>query len=141
MSTLTNKFSPTSSYLRLIGNFPLRPIRNEAEYKAARAVMERLAVRGEDNLDPGERDYLDGLDEFISGYDQNVWSDRPRRGTPRKRLRSLLEDSGTTPRDLEKILRCGHSLVSLLLNGKRELSKDNIRALAKYFKLSADYFF
>ena len=140
MSAITAKFFPTASYLKLIAKFPLRPLRSEAEYKAATAIMEKLAVRGEDNLDQGERDYLDGLDEFISAYDQNVWADRPRRGSPRKLLQSLLKDSENTPHDLQKILRCGHSLVSLLLSGKRELSKDNIRALAKHFKLSADYF-
>jgi antitoxin component HigA of HigAB toxin-antitoxin module len=140
LSTNTSKYAPAESYLRLVSLYPLRPIRNETEYKAAKAVMERLAVRGEADLDAGERDYLDGLDEFIAAYDQNAWADRPRLGTPRKRLRSLMEDSGTTPRDLQKILRCGHSLVSLLLSGKRELSKDNVRALAKHFKLSADYF-
>jgi len=102
--------------------------------------MERLAIRVENALDPGERDYLDGLDEFISAYDQTALIDRPRRGTPRQRLRSLIEDTGATPRDLQRILRCGHSLVSLVLSGKRELSKDNVRALAKHFKLSADYF-
>jgi antitoxin component HigA of HigAB toxin-antitoxin module len=140
MSTATSKFAPMGSYLRLVGEFPLRPIRDDVEYKAATAVMERLAIRGEDGLDRGERDYLDGLDEFISAYDKRVLIDRPRRGTPRQRLRSLIEDTDTTPRDLEKILRCGHSLISLVLSGKRELSKDNIRALAKHFKLSADYF-
>ncbi len=136
----TTKFAPTDSYLKLIGEFPLRPLRSDSEYKAARAVMERLAVRGEDSLDAGERDYLDGLDEFISRYDRKVLTDRPRRGTPRRRLQGLMEDTATTPRDLEKILHCGHSLVSLVLSGKRELSKDNVLALARHFKLSADYF-
>lgn len=140
MSTTTHEFAPPDSYLKLVRKFPLRPIRNEREYKAAAAVMERLAVRGENDLDEGERDYLDGLDEFISAYDQKAWTDRPRRGTPRQRLRSLVDDTGTAPRELAKILRCGHSLVSLLLSGKRELSKDNVRALARHFKLSADYF-
>jgi HTH-type transcriptional regulator/antitoxin HigA len=140
MSIATSKYAPSSGYLKLIGEFPLRPIRSEREYKAARAVMERLAVRGEQGLDQGEMDYLEGLDEFIAAYDQKALTDRPRHGTPRQRLRSLLDDSATTPRDLEKILHCSHSLVSLLLSGKRELSKDNIRALAKHFKLSADYF-
>jgi HTH-type transcriptional regulator/antitoxin HigA len=140
MSTATSKFAPTDGYLRLIRQFPLRPIRNEGEYKAATAVMERLAIRGENALDPGERDYLDGLDEFISAYDRRALIDRPRRGTPRQRLRSLMDDAALTPRDLEGILRCGHSLVSFLLSGKRELSKDNVRALAKHFKVSADYF-
>lgn len=132
--------TPTDSYFRLIHEFPLRPIRNDAEYDAAKAVMQRLAIRGEDDLDAGEQDYLDGLDEFISSYDQKALTDRPRRGTPQQRLASLLKDTATTPRDLEKILHCGHSLVSLLLGGKRELSKDNVRALARHFKLSADYF-
>jgi HTH-type transcriptional regulator / antitoxin HigA len=136
----TRSFAPTDSYLKLVNEFPLRPIRTDAEYKAANAVIERLAIRGENDLDAGEQDYLDGLDEFISSYDRRVLTDRPRRGTPRQRLRSLIHDSATTPRDLERILHCSHSLVSLLLAGKRELSKDNIRALAKHFKLSAEYF-
>ena len=140
MSTITGKFAPSASYLRLVGEFPLRPIRNDEEFKAARAVMERLAVRGEDDLDAGERDYLDGLDEFISRYDERALIDRARRGTPRSRLRSLMSDTGMKPKDLEKVLGCGHSLVSLVLSGKRELSKDNVRALAKWFRLSADYF-
>jgi len=140
MKTAISKFAPPGSYLKLIGEFPLRPLRNETEYKAAKAVMERLALRGENGLDDGERDYLDGLDEFISIYDQGALADRPRRGTPWQRLQSLMEDSATTTEDLEKILRCSRSLVSLTLSGKRELSKDNIRALAKHFKLGADYF-
>ena len=140
MTATTSKFAPPDSYLKLIGEFPLRPIRNDGEYKAATSVMERLAIRGEDALDAGERDYLDGLDQFISSYDQKALTDRPRRRSPRRRLQSLMEDTATTPRDLEKILHCGHSLVSLVLSGKRELSKDNVLALARHFKLSADYF-
>jgi HTH-type transcriptional regulator / antitoxin HigA len=140
MSVIATKFSPPASYLRLVSKFPLRPIRTESEYNAAKAVMEKLAVRGEQCLDEGERDYLDGLDQFISAYDENVRTDLPRRRSPSQRLHSLVEDSGLTSRELQKILRCGHSLVSMLLSGKRELSKDNIRTLAKHFRLSADYF-
>jgi HTH-type transcriptional regulator/antitoxin HigA len=140
MKTTAGKFIPPDSYFELVREFPLRPIRNDTEYKRAIVVMERLAVRGEDDLDAGERDYLDGLDEFISSYDRKALSHRPRRGTPLQRLKSLIAESGITPRDLEKIFQCGHSLVSLVLNGKRELSKDNVRALAKHFKMSADYF-
>lgn len=140
MSATASKFVPTHSYLRLVREFALRPIRNDREYKAATVVMERLAIRGEDHLDAGERDYLDALDEFISSYDRNALAGRPLRGTPGRRLRSLMEDAAITPRDLERILGCGHSLVSLVLGGKRQLSKNNIRTLAKHFRLSADYF-
>jgi HTH-type transcriptional regulator/antitoxin HigA len=140
MSTATSKFAPSDSYLKLINEFPLRPLRNDREYKAAVAVMERVAVRGEAALDAGERDYLDGLDEFISGYDQKALARRAHRGNPRERLRSLMDDTSTTPADLQRVLGCGHSLVSLVLSGKCELSKPNIRALATHFKLSADFF-
>jgi len=140
MSTTTSRFKPADSYIKLIVEFPLRPIRNDAQYKTATAMMERLAVRGEKALDAGERDYLDGLDEFISAYDRKMLTDRPLKGTPRMRLRSLMRDSATSPGDLERILRCSHSLISLMLSGKRDLSKENIRALANHFKLSADYF-
>ena len=51
-----------------------------------------------------------------------------------------MQDTATTPRDLEKILCCGHSLVSLMLSGKRAMSKENIKALAKHSQLGADYF-
>jgi len=75
----------SDSYVKLVVEFPLRPLRNDTEFKAAAAVMERLAVRGEDNLDAGERDYLDGLDEFISSYDRKVLVDRPiKRHAPRQ---------------------------------------------------------
>jgi HTH-type transcriptional regulator/antitoxin HigA len=70
MSNKTGKFPVADSYLKLICEFPLRPIRNDAEYDAAFAVMEKLAVRGEDDLNNGERDYLDPLDEFIAAYDR-----------------------------------------------------------------------
>jgi antitoxin component HigA of HigAB toxin-antitoxin module len=51
-----------------------------------------------------------------------------------------MQDTATTPRAMEKILRCSHSLVSLMLSGKRAMSKENIKALAGHFRLSADYF-
>ena len=41
---------------------------------------------------------------------------------------------------LRELLQCSQSLVSLILNGKRELSKDNIRRLANHFKLQPGYF-
>src|SRR6476660_3792352 len=57
------------SYFKLVRNFPLRPIRDEAEYDAAVAVMEKLAISGEGSLDPEESDHLDALSTFISRYD------------------------------------------------------------------------
>ena len=140
MTAAISHFVPAPSYLKLVRAFPLRPIRSDREYKAATAVMTHLVVRGEDDLDSGERDYLDALDAFISIYDNADRAPRRLRGTPQQRLRSLMEDSATTRHDLAKLLHCSDSLVSLILSGRRELSKENIRTLAGHFKLSADYF-
>jgi mRNA interferase HigB len=57
------------SYFKLVRRFPLRRIRNEAEYDAAVEVMNALVMRGEDALDAGERDYLEALATFVSQYD------------------------------------------------------------------------
>jgi hypothetical protein len=51
--------APVPAYLALIDTFPLRPLRSERDYDAAVTVLDTLAVRPEDSLDPGEQDYLD----------------------------------------------------------------------------------
>jgi HTH-type transcriptional regulator/antitoxin HigA len=51
--------------------FPLRPIRSDAEYDRAAAIIDRLALRGEADLDSGESDYLDALSVFVEKYDDD----------------------------------------------------------------------
>jgi antitoxin component HigA of HigAB toxin-antitoxin module len=141
MSSKVAQIHVPDSYLRLIHRFPLRVIRNEREYDWATKVMEELAVRGEDDLDAGERDYLDALDELVSLYDQRHFSLGQDKRTPLQRLRYLLEQSETTPGRLKQILGCSQSLVSMILSGERELSKGNILKLSSHFKIDAGYFF
>ena len=138
--TKTKKIVVADSYLKLIRQFPLRPLRNGSDYEAAIAVAEKLYVRGEDDLDAGERDYLDGLDEFIAAYDHKHFSLGADDPTPLQRLKYVLSESGTTPTALREILDCSQPLVSMILSGDRELSKDNIRALARHFKVDAGLF-
>ena len=61
---------PPPAYMALVRAFALRPIRNRREYDAAAAaIVDRLAVRPEGSLDPGEQDYLDTLTLLIQAYD------------------------------------------------------------------------
>jgi hypothetical protein len=58
MSTTTAKRGARSrgaggDYLALVREFPLRPIRDGAEYERAAAVLDRLILR---KLSPGEQD-------------------------------------------------------------------------------------
>jgi HTH-type transcriptional regulator/antitoxin HigA len=70
MST-TKTGSPTgrrrdnARYLELVRRFPLRPIRTKRDYRLATKVMEELAIRGEDDLNGDERDYLDVLTDLV----------------------------------------------------------------------------
>jgi hypothetical protein len=61
--------SPNASYARLNKRFPLKTISSDAEYRRAAAVVDELAVRGEDDLDRGERRYLDALTRLLDAYD------------------------------------------------------------------------
>ena len=56
------------SYLAPMGEFPLRPIRNGAEYDRAAGIVHRLALR-EGDLDDGEEDYLEVLEGIVEQYD------------------------------------------------------------------------
>lgn len=125
-------------FLDLVRQFPLRPVRTKREYAAATKMMEKLAVRGEDDLDKDELDYLDVLTDLVEAYDTAHYPE-PDEGTPLERLKALLEESGTSTADLGRLL--GNSgLASQILLGRRELSKAHIRILSRHFKLDAGYF-
>jgi HTH-type transcriptional regulator/antitoxin HigA len=125
-------------YLKLVSILPLRPIRTEAEYDKATAFVTKLALKGRENLLPGERDYLDALTIFVSRYDDQHYAIASR-STPLERLKYLMRENGMKTTDLGKLVG-GRGHASLVLNGKRELSKANIRALAERFKVSPALF-
>jgi HTH-type transcriptional regulator / antitoxin HigA len=125
-------------YMDLVEQFPLRPIRTKRDYLAATKIMDKLAVRGEDDLSRDELDYLDVLTNLVEAYDgQHV--PEPGDGTPLERLRALMEESETSTADLGRLL--GNSgLASQIILGRRGLSKTHIRILSRHFNLDADYF-
>lgn len=101
----------------------IRPIHNEADYKAALARLEQLM-----NAQPGteEGDELEVLATLVEGYEDRYfpveWPD------PVEAIRFRMDQAGLTPRDLEPYI--GHSgRVSEILNRKRGLSLEMIRRL------------
>jgi HTH-type transcriptional regulator / antitoxin HigA len=125
-------------YIKLVRAFPLRPIRDEAEYRKASRVMMKLALKGEQNLTSGERDYLDAITVFVSRYDDQHYPIQSG-GTPLERLKWLMKGNGMKAIDLGELVG-GRAQASLILNAKRELSKANIRALAEHFRVSPALF-
>lgn len=128
------------SYLVLLEAFPLRPIRGKADYDAASAVLDRLVVRNEKTLDEGEADYLETLELLIESYDEQHFHARADKRTPAQRLKDLMDQTGMTAADLRSLLVVSQPLVSLILSGKRELSKPNIKRLAEHFRVDAGHF-
>jgi HTH-type transcriptional regulator/antitoxin HigA len=57
-----------SDYLRLVRQFPLRPLRGDKDYDAAAALLDILVGRA--HLTNGQQDYLDALTTFVEAYDR-----------------------------------------------------------------------
>lgn len=124
--------------MELVRQWPPRPIRTKRDFEAASKIVEKLAIRGEDDLNADELDYLDLLTDLLEAYD-NEHCPEPDPGTPLERLKFLLEESGTSTADLGRLLGSS-GLASDIVNGKRQLSKTHIRILSKHFHLDAGYF-
>jgi HTH-type transcriptional regulator/antitoxin HigA len=125
-------------YLALILQHPLKALQTQADYSAASALLDKLALR--DDLDAGQEQYLDALEVLVTAYDDKYAPDSLDRRTPLERLKALLQSSHTTPTQLQSILGSGQSMVSMILNGQRQLSKKTIARLAAHFKVEPGYF-
>jgi HTH-type transcriptional regulator/antitoxin HigA len=128
-------------YLDLIRRFPLRPIRIEADYDRALGVLRDLISRADHpGLTVGESDYADVLGRLVGEYDQRYSSILKQKSSPLEILKYVMDQQGMNTTDLGKLLGSGPGQASLILNGKRELSKANIRTLAERFKVSPALF-
>lgn len=133
--------SAGDQYFKLVRRFPLRRIRSEAEYDLAIELLANLIGRADRGRSPGESDYADALGHFIRLYEKAKFPLEYELRTPLARLKYLMREHGMKTADLGRLLGSGHGQASLILNGKRELSKANIRTLADRFKVSPALFF
>jgi len=126
------------SYLELIRVFPLVPIRTNSERKGAVKVMKELAYRLDD-LNKGEKDYLEVLSDLILKYESKLPS-LGKKISARRALTYLMEINGLAQADLVEYV--GHkSNLSAFLSGKRGLSKKAACKLGERFKVSPEVFF
>lgn len=140
MSTTTAKHWVHDSYFDLIHAFPLRPIHSENEFDRATAVLLNLAEsKPAEELDTGERDYLEALMMLVQRFEQNRRHSSLPKLTPIDRLKFLMEESSMTVNDLARIVGSQPN-ASLILHGKRSLSKAHIVKLAKHFAVSPALF-
>src|SRR6185312_10938285 len=113
----------SDSYMALIRRLPLRPIRNDRDYTAAVGVLNRLALRDEGTLDPGEQDYLETLTLLVESYDDRQFRIDTSDVTPLELLKHLMENRQMSVGDLGRVVG-SQPLASMILAGTREISRD-----------------
>jgi HTH-type transcriptional regulator/antitoxin HigA len=127
------------SYLALMGEFPLRPIRNGTEYDRAAGIVHRLALR-EGDLDAGEEAYLEVLEGLVERYDRDHYPINIDDVSPTAALQMLVEQSGMSVTELGKLLGSKGAASELLSGKRKEPSKAQIVKLCARFKVDAGAF-
>lgn len=112
--------------------FTVRPVRNEEDYRAALAQIDRLINAAEDSL---EFEMLEVLSVLVADYeDKHHVIEGP---DPISFLEFVMESRSMTRRDLEPYIG-SRSRVAEILNRKRALSMDMVRRLCKGLDLPPD---
>lgn len=136
MSRVTQSRVVGDDYLNLVKCFPLRPLRGDREYDAAVAVLDTLVVR---DLSAGETDYLDALTRFVEDFDQKNRQPPGARLSVLQRLKHLMSENDMTSSDLGRVLGSA-SAASMILHGRRAISKAQVKKLSTRFRLDARFF-
>lgn len=123
-------------YTQLLQQFPPRPIKSEEELEMMKERVNSLLDKPE--LMPDEQDYLDLLGILIYQYEQNQEPIPDIYGV--ELLKVLIEERGLKQKDLVPVFKT-ESIVSDVLNGKRDLNKKYIQKLADFFHVSPAVFF
>ncbi|MGB7847626.1 MAG: helix-turn-helix domain-containing protein [Candidatus Acidiferrum sp.] len=120
-----------------IKGFPApRPITSAAQNEHYTEVLYNLERRG--RLSPAEEKYAELLTVLIEAYEEEHYPVRA--ATPVEVLTELMAANNLKQKDLASLLG-SESVVSEVLNGKRELNKQHIAKLSQRFRVSPAVFF
>jgi HTH-type transcriptional regulator / antitoxin HigA len=111
-------------------------IRTAKGYKRASAVMDQLL----DEVGEDEKHLLDVVLDYLSNQVETYEADHVKipDAPPREVLRFLMEQQGLSQSDLADC--APQSRISEILNGRREISKELAKALAKRFGVGVGLF-
>ena len=122
-------------YIQLLQQFPPRTITNDEQLEATQVIIDKLLDRPQ--LSPEELDYLNLLGTLVYEYEQ--------RGEPIadiygvELLKVLIAERQLRQKDLVPVFKT-ESIISDILNGKRQLTVRHIQGLAQFFNLSPAVF-
>ena len=133
MSALPNN----PAYAALLAKVPPKVIRTEEENEYFIQVLDELDQRSE-TLTPEEKELADLLTLLIEDFEERTY--KLPKASPRDVLSFLMEQHGLKQKDLVDVFGAP-SIVSEVMNGKRELNKEQIRRLSERFHVSPEVFF
>ncbi len=113
-----------------------RVIKSKAQYKEYSNLLEELVFSG--SKDREAKDEIALLTLLIEKWDSDHTSFNEL--DPIRLLHSFMNDHKMKAKDLVDLLEISKGYVSDILNYKKGLSKDVIRKLAEYFKVSQEAF-
>jgi HTH-type transcriptional regulator/antitoxin HigA len=112
----------------------IRPIRTEADYKAALAAVSPLFDKDPDP-DTEEGAAFDAMVTLIEAYERKHYPIGP--PTPIEAIKFRMEQQGLTPKDLQPMIG-GLNRVYEVLAGKRQLTMPMIRRLHQQLGIPAE---
>ena len=111
-------------------------VRTEADYERASAIIETLLDEIGDDEDHPLADVLDYLADQVKAYEDEHFPIPESK--PHEILRFLMDQHGLKQEDLADCASQGR--ISEMLNGKRAITKEVAKHLARRFHVSADLF-
>lgn len=122
-------------YGRLLAATVPGVIKTEQENERLLAEVDKLMRKK--SLSPEEEKLLDLLVALIEDFEEQHY--QLNASTPHAILKELMEARGVKASELWKLFG-SKGVASEVINGKRAISKAQAKALAEYFKVSADLF-
>jgi HTH-type transcriptional regulator/antitoxin HigA len=120
----------TDKYIQLLKKFPPRTINNDQQLEATQKIIDSLLDRAE--LNSEESDYLNVLGTLVFDYEQKNETITDIYGV--ELLTVLIAERNLRQKDLIPVFKT-ESIVSDILNGKRQLTLRHIQELAQFFNL------
>lgn len=132
-----NAIIENKTYADLVVKVLPTAIQSEDEYEIMLANIDELMSKGENNISPEEERLLETLAILVESYEDETYPmpDVP----PNEILKFLIEENDLRQKDLLPIFGSS-GITSEVVNGKRSISKEQAKKLAKHFKVSVELF-
>jgi HTH-type transcriptional regulator/antitoxin HigA len=134
---LMSALAVSPAYTALLIRFPPRVIRSDEQNEAYIHALYELEQHHAD-WSPEETDLADLLTLLIEDYEEKHY--QLPKSSPRKLIEFLMEQHGLKQKDLVDVFGTP-SIVSEVLSGKRDLSRQHIRRLSERFRVPPELFF